>query len=134
MVEAALICMALNVYYESKHEPIDGLMGVAQVVINRANGDASRYCNVVFEPKQFSWANRLTMVPEKKRAKRAASYIPPNDKHWKASIEVAKLALSGKMRNPVGNAKYFHSTSIEPNSFFKTRKFLKQIGNHKFYL
>ena len=134
MVEAALICMALTVYYESAHEPLDGMMGVAQVVLNRADSDKEKYCEVAFQPMQFSWANRLTTVSNEVRAKRAAKLIPPNDKHWQASVAVAKLAMSGKMRNPVGEAKFFHSTVMEPNAFFKSRKFLKQIGHHKFYL
>ena len=109
-------------------------MAVAQVTLNRVADSGDNVCDVVFDPMQFSWANRLTTVSNEVRAKRAASLLPPDDKHWQASLAVAKLAMSGTMRNPVGNAKFFHSTAMEPNAFFKTRKFLKQIGRHKFYL
>ena len=59
MIEAAVLCMALNLYHEGdKNEPIEGLFAIAQVVLNRAGRDPEKVCEVVYAPHQFSWTQR----------------------------------------------------------------------------
>ena len=49
MFEAALVCLAMNIYHEAKNQPSIGQIAVAQVVMNRVMD--SRYpddvCSVV---------------------------------------------------------------------------------------
>ena len=40
MIEMFLTCLALNVYYEARSEPMDGQYAVAHVVLNRVANDA----------------------------------------------------------------------------------------------
>ena len=39
MISAALMCLAMNVYHESRSEPMLGQYAVAHVVVNRVQSD-----------------------------------------------------------------------------------------------
>ena len=39
MIAEMLTCIALNVYYEARSEPLDSQVGVAHVVLNRVASD-----------------------------------------------------------------------------------------------
>ena len=49
MIEMFLTCLALNVYYEARSEPMDGQYAVAHVVLNRVADDSfpNDACKVV---------------------------------------------------------------------------------------
>ena len=49
-------CLAKAVYFESKGEPLNGQLAVAEVVMNRAKSGrfANTLCGVVKQPSQFS--------------------------------------------------------------------------------
>ena len=56
---------ALVVYHESRGEPIEGQIAVAEVVFNRAlseYGGATSVCDVIYADGQFSCADALTRV------------------------------------------------------------------------
>ena len=61
MIETALLCLALNVYFEARSEPIAGKIAVAEVTLNRvASQDyPNTICEVVLQENQngcsFSW-------------------------------------------------------------------------------
>ena len=61
MIETALLCLALNVYFEARSEPIAGQLAVAEVTLNRvASQDyPNSICEVVLQENQngcsFSW-------------------------------------------------------------------------------
>ena len=62
MIEAALMCLALNVYFEARSDTMTGQYAVAQVVINRVQHDKfpDDVCSVVKQSRsngtcQFSW-------------------------------------------------------------------------------
>ena len=50
-------CLAMNIYHEARSESMQGQIAVAQVTLNRVEHDKwpSTICEVVYEPKQFSW-------------------------------------------------------------------------------
>jgi spore germination cell wall hydrolase CwlJ-like protein len=50
------LCLAGNMYFEARGEPVDGQILVAEVTMNRAGTDAD-ICATVFESRQFSWTN-----------------------------------------------------------------------------
>jgi spore germination cell wall hydrolase CwlJ-like protein len=58
MIEAALVCLALNTYHEARDQPFIGQVAVAQVVMNRVRDD--RYpdnpCDVIKQGPTYSWA------------------------------------------------------------------------------
>ena len=49
MLTEALICLAMNIYYEARHEPVEGQLAVAHVVMNRTENPKfpSTVCDVV---------------------------------------------------------------------------------------
>ena len=55
---AELLCLAKNIYYEARGEPMHGKIAVAQVTLNRVTHRTefqSSICGVVYAKHQFSW-------------------------------------------------------------------------------
>ncbi|MGY2297164.1 cell wall hydrolase [Pseudomonas yamanorum] len=117
---SAMLCLALNIYHESRGEPHLGQVAVAMVTMNRASWDADRVCEVVYQPRQFSWTPRAT---HKK---------PTETKAWTKAQRIASDVLSGKVEDTTLGATYFHTHRVKPvwrHSFERTTR----IGNHIFY-
>ena len=51
MLELAVMCLSLNIYYEARNQPLRGQMAVAEVVLNRVADDRfpDTICEVVME-------------------------------------------------------------------------------------
>lgn len=142
MVETALLCLALNVYFESKSEPIQGQRAVAQVTMNRADNDKNKVCSVVTQPGQFSWLKQFK-GPAKERMVKMERFhktlvtkgTVAQRKLWYGALEVAREALSGEMENIVSNAEYFYNPRIATlNNYrwIKAKIVVARIGNHVF--
>lgn len=126
LLSTALMCLALNVYKEARGEPFVGKTAVAHVTINRTKERNKTVCQVVLEPRQFSWAT--TQVKRGKLVKGAEPDL--NGKEWKESVFAARMALKG--RDHTKGATFYHEYRIRPlwaNSF----KFVARWGNHHFY-
>ena len=58
-MEAIIMCLALNIYFEARNQPIEGQLAVAQVVINRVLDD--RYpdhaCDVITQGPTYPDSN-----------------------------------------------------------------------------
>jgi hypothetical protein len=122
-------CLALNVYFESRGEPLAGQYAVAAVTLNRVvHPDfPDSICQVVMQGAelgrnrcQFSWVcdrygNR-----------------PRNDDAWENAKQVAFTTLFLDQPDPTGGALYFHTAWVRPNW---SRIMLKvgRIGGHLFY-
>ena len=50
-METALMCMALNIFFEARSEPIQGQIAVAEVTLNRVASDdyPNTICEVVLQ-------------------------------------------------------------------------------------
>lgn len=118
MFESALLCLALNVFFESRGEPFEGQLSVAQVTMNRAGYDPAKVCKVVKAPKQFSWTSR-------KRKQ-------PSGDAWDQAKQVAGLAINNDLPDLTNGATHFHAKYVSP----KWRHMLSRtltIGSHIFY-
>jgi len=117
MIEAALLCLALNLYHEgAKEEPLPGLFAIAQVTLNRAQRNPDKVCEVVQEYKQFSWTLRPPKVEE--------------GPAWRRAQDVAKLSLS--TNDFTGGATHFAAIYVNP--YWKSdMTILGQWGSHIFY-
>lgn len=123
-----LECLTQAVYYEARGEGRDGMQAVAQVVLNRARHGAfpRTVCGVVFQGAgrrtgcQFSFTCDGSM---RGRVNRAA---------WERARKVAERALSGSVYAPVGNATFFHTTSVAP-AWRSSMVRVNQVGSHVFY-
>lgn len=113
-------CLALNVFYESRGEPILGQLAVANVTMNRFNDSTRTICQIVYSPGQFEWTNKRLRNP--------------GGEQWFQALALSWLVLNQPdlVRDVTRNAKYFHSLRRTPGSF---RRFehTATIGNHRFY-
>jgi len=119
-----LFCMAKNIYHEAGHEPTLGKYAVAQVTINRMESPkfGDRVCEVVFEPRQFSWANN-----------HSRRWTHPSGEAWDESMRIARDVLENNKRiKGMGDALFYHATYVRP-SWAYTKDRLARIGLHIFY-
>lgn len=123
LVQAATLCLALNIYHEARGEPVKGQIAVGLVTMNRANWNVEEICPVVYAPKQFSWTS----------IKKPSEYHPPkHNKSWKKAQNLAERLIKGEMKDHTKGATHFHAQSVKPywsSSFERT----VVIGNHIFY-
>lgn len=120
-----VICMAQNIYYESRGEPRAGKYAVGHVVMNRVKSSKfpSTPCEVIqFRARKvcaFSW-----VCNPNRSIKNSSAY--------NESLEIAKEIYYNKSKDVTNGATYFHSTSVRPSwSRIFTRTM--QIGRHIFY-
>jgi spore germination cell wall hydrolase CwlJ-like protein len=126
-----LKCLAENIYFEARGEPLEGQYAVAEVTMNRAR---SKYfpdtiCGVVHEARwdpirkrpvaHFSWTELGPLSPQDGVA-------------WKQAMAVATGVYDDLYRPIVPGALFYHATSIRPE-WAKTQKAVATIGNHIFY-
>lgn len=118
-LEAIILCLALNVFYEANNEPLVGKQAVAHVTLNRVNNEnyPDNVCSVVYQPGQFSWTN------EKGRKK-------PSRAALEKAKEIAEDALEGRSTDPTMGATHFHNLTVKPR--WKLKRIIR-IGNHIFY-
>ena len=136
MIETAMLCLALNIFYEARGESLKGQQAVAQVTMNRAEWDPDKVCSVVFRPYQFSWANPLTTVSREQRRKASARFQPWNEEPqaWELAKTIAWQALGGRLPDVVGQSTHFHTHQVSPRWSRSPRKrYVTTIGGHKFY-
>ena len=116
-----LRCLAMNIFYESRGEPILGQLAVANVTMNRFSRSTNTICNIVYSPGQFEWT--------KKRLRE-----PSGGDAWRQATILAWLVLNQPelMFDITNNALYFHSFRRTPRSFYRFEHAIT-IGNHRFY-
>ena len=123
LTQAAMMCLALNIYHEARGEPLLGQIAVGSVTMNRANWEVKEICPVVYAPKQFSWTS----------IKKGADQHPPaSDKSWKRAQQLADKIIKGEVEDVTNGATFFHANSVKPywrHAFERTT----EIGNHIFY-
>jgi spore germination cell wall hydrolase CwlJ-like protein len=118
VLEAAILCLALNVYHESRGEPLKGQYAVAFVTLNRAKAWKKPICEIVYQPKQFSWTVMQTSPPNEPRA-------------WATAVMVARAVTAG-VPDFTNGSLYFHEANLKP-SWRSRVKITLRIGNHVFY-
>lgn len=119
--DAELNCLAVGVYYESKGEPLEGQLAVAEVILNRAKSGRfpTSVCGVLTQRGQFSFVRngRLPQPPASARA-------------WKTALAVAQVARDDAWDSRVSNALFFHARYVSPGW---RRARVGSVGNHIFY-
>jgi len=119
--KAELLCLAKNIYYEARGEPMRGKIAVAQVTLNRVTHRTefeANICGVVYAKHQFSW----TMERHRE----------PRGPAWREAQALAKAVVLGTAHLPNFNALYFHNLTVNP-SWNRTKELVARIGNHIFY-
>ena len=121
-------CLAQAIYFESRGEPLEGQIAVAEVVLNRV--DDRRFPNSVCgvtkqgvgqgRACQFSYAcdGRADVMKSPVARER--------------SEKLAALMMEGRARTVTNGATYFHTRSIRP-SWSRRMERTTAIGHHMFY-
>lgn len=118
-VDKEVTCLAKNIYFESRGEPIKGQIAVALVTLNRAKHEdyPGTVCGVVYEKGQFSWTSNPQRITNKDA--------------WDDAVDLAQAVLHGNITLPNFNAIHFHNGSVRPK--WKTKVRPLKIGNHIFF-
>jgi len=126
-----LMCLALNVYYESRGESAAGQYAVAEVTMNRV---ASRHypdsvCDVVYQKNwdtirkryvaAFSWTEFAVMSA-------------PNGKQWHQAMKIAETVYYGKQQPTLDGAMHYHAVYVKPSWSLEMTPVAK-IDRHIFY-
>ncbi len=117
-VDRQLGCLATAVYFESRGEPLEGQLAVAQSILNRV--DSGRYadtiCAVIKQPGQFAFG----------RAR-----APRSTDDWRTAVAVARIARDNLWPEMAQGAMSFHASRVSPG--WPRRDRIARIGNHIFY-
>lgn len=116
-----LRCLASAIYFESKGEPLNGQLAVAQVILNRTKSGrfASSVCGVVKQRGQFGFV-RGGAIPA----------IDTSRAAYKTAVSIAKVALNEAWETPAAaNALYFNGV----RAGLPGLKRVATIGGHVFY-
>jgi len=126
-----LDCLARNVYFEARGEPVAGQYAVAEVTMNRKA--SRRYpktvCEVVYQQNwdplrkryvgAFSWTE-FDVLPE------------PSGPEWQRAWKIAETVYYRRHTPTVRGALFFHAVHIKPD-WAKEKRRVARIGRHVFY-
>lgn len=127
----SLMCLARNIYFEARGEPVAGQYAVAEVTMNRRA--SRRYpntvCGVVYEKNwdrlrgrfvgAFSWTEFDTL-PE------------PYGEDWQRALAIAEAVYYDRYTPALRGATHFHASYIRP-PWAKQKQRVAKIGRHIFY-
>ncbi len=127
--QRALKCLAMNIYWEARSEPVAGQVAVAAVTLNRVEDRRfpDDVCKVVRQGGeirrhrcQFSW-----WCDGKKD-------VPLEAEAWRRANTLARLTSAGVIEDPTGGAMWYHADYVEPY-WAEAKKQVTKIGKHIFY-
>jgi spore germination cell wall hydrolase CwlJ-like protein len=117
-----ITCLAKTIYFESRNQPQEGQIAVAEVVLARvkSNKFPNTICGVIKQPSQFSWyqANKKLEMKNKKAKNKA--------------YEIAIKVITRTYTPEVPTALFYHNDSVKP-AWAKKLVVVKTIKNHTFY-
>jgi N-acetylmuramoyl-L-alanine amidase len=135
LLKTALICMALNVYYEARNQPVEGQMAVTYTVLNRVKD--SRYpnkvCDVVYQGRH----SKITGKPLRDRCMFSwycdgRSDRPHDLDAYRWAEIIVKHVWDQKDNDITDGSTHYHSVEVKPD-WVKNKTFLGRIGDHLFY-
>lgn len=114
--------LALNIYYEARGEPEEGMRMIGEVTLNRVSSShyPNTICGVVYQKSQFSWVKRKNKTPSEHDA-------------WEKSLEIAEeLLTDGKSSYPHLATHFANLNKVNPSWAKKFDKVIT-IGDHTFF-
>ena len=122
-------CLALNIYWEARSDPVKGQLAVAHVAMNRVRSRhyPNTVCQVIYQGDrntpgacQFSWwCDNRSDQPTEYRA-------------WQSSLAHARRVIEGRSLDPTGGALFYHLHTISPYWSAKKQR-IARIGSHIYY-
>lgn len=116
-----LMCMAKNIYFESRGEPEAGQFMVGFITMNRVRDKRwpNTICKVVYQDAQFSWTQD-----------KHSNKVNFSSEVFKRIVYIASIVMQSREIRHYGF--YFKRSDYNSYYFRKLRKVL-EIGNHEFY-
>src|SRR5882757_8935440 len=121
-----LECLAENIYFEARGEPLEGQYAVAEVTLNRTwtQNFPHTICEVVHETR---WdPNRRRHVADFSWTELGA-LSPPDGPAWKQAMAVASTVYDDLNTPVVPGALFYHATSVRPG-WSRNRRTVATIG------
>ena len=117
-------CLARNIYFEARNQPIKGQEAVAHVTLNRLKSGkhGNSICEVVYQPYAFSWT--LDRFKSKAQLKEIKAEALAN--------EIAFKTILGETEDPTNGATHYHANYIKPYWSKRLEKKVR-IQDHIFY-
>jgi len=115
-------CLADNLHYEARGESLAGIRAVANVVLNRVASKRwpNSICKVVYQSKQFSWANDY-----RARNPRLVAYTQKVQR-------VVSRAISVRLKDNTRRSTHYHTLAVYPR-WAGRLEMTEVIGFHVFY-
>lgn len=136
MLVETITCLALNVYFEARDQPLIGQVAVAQVVMNRVedNRYPNTVCEVVKQSPTYSWTDGF---PVRNRCQFSwycdgKSDTPKDKEAWDRAINVATTVYYGNMEDYLEGATHYHAEYVYPE-WAESKTKIGQVGDHIFY-
>tara|TARA_R110002020_G_scaffold87001_4_gene214726 strand:- start:606 stop:1025 length:420 start_codon:yes stop_codon:yes gene_type:complete len=135
MIAESLVCLALNVYYEARDQPIEGQIAVTNVVMNRVADPRfpNTPCKVIKEGvhskitgRPLRWKCQFTWYCDGKKDK------PHDLDAYRWAQIIAQHVGFGKAGDITSGSTHYHAVSVNPIWNIKKTK-IGRIGDHIFY-
>jgi spore germination cell wall hydrolase CwlJ-like protein len=134
-LEAAAMCLALNMYHEARSEGTKAMMAVAEVTLNRV--EDSRFpddvCSVVYQGRRDSKGNMVRHQCQFSWYCDGKSDKMINEKYKLIAMELATDYLTGLETNITQGATHYHATYVNPY-WVSSKQKTTQIKSHIFYI
>jgi spore germination cell wall hydrolase CwlJ-like protein len=126
-----LQCLAENIYFEGRGEPLDGQYAIAEVTLNRLRSPyyPKTICGVVHDTRWDPVRRRFTAhFSWTELADRSEPWGPA----WQQAMAVATAVYDEVHLPLVPEALHYHAVSVQPY-WARSKRALAKIGNHVFY-
>lgn len=134
MLADAVICLALNIYWEARNQPIEGKRAVAEVVMNRARSPKfpNHPCDVIYQANTWPSGHPMKHQCHFSWYCDGLSDTPTDWSAWAESLIIANYVWTG-YEAPVAPCElYYHTKTVNPEWSRHFRP-TQQIGDHVFY-
>lgn len=133
-------CIAKNIYFEAKGEPLEGQIAVAHVVINRTNSSAypNTPCEVVYQARLSRWGlENGKVIPLRNQCQFSwycdgKSDVIRDWNRYREFVSIAHDALSGEIPDNTNGALWYHANYVDPY-WNRNMQLVAYHGVHKFY-
>lgn len=138
-----IICIATNIYWEARNQPVSGMIAVGMVTRNRLKSDIfpDTFCKVIHEAKMSAWWKKTHNKDVPIRNKCQFSWycdgmsdkIPSYDREvWDVALYLAKGIYFERYNDNTFGATYYHAYYVSPK-WAKKFRYTTTIGDHIFY-
>jgi spore germination cell wall hydrolase CwlJ-like protein len=124
-------CLAENIYYEARGEPLDGQYAVAEVTMNRVRSPLypKTVCGVVYDtrwdPARGRFVGHFSWTEDQDRP-------DPWGPAWEQAVKFATAMYNDTYMPLVPDALHYHAIDARPD-WARSLHSVKRIGNHLFY-